>query len=456
MAALADRWRWHNALERVGPMVVVWPEGSWSEVLPDESLLCTEPLARAWEADLRRRLIHAEFLRDDTPVTSVFWVGWVWSDTGYGVEVPHQQGEHRGSYAWTPPFDSFDAIPEKLSMRRVSVDEDATRRRSAMAEEAFDGLLSVEIGGPFWWTMGLTWRAIDLVGLEGLMLGMVDDPTRDTRRVHINPIPRVGGVAVALVMALALAVQTQALDGTLWLLSGIGVLLAAGIVDDRGSLSPAPKLLAQAVAVALAMAGGWILPSVPIPLLGIELTAAWATWPVTLVLGLGLINATNLIDGLDGLAAGIGCVSALAFAAMAGLSGDVPACIASTALAGCLVGTLAFNSHPARVFLGDTGSMIIGFVHLDTADAVRLAEQLVATQDLGEPEVMLDVEVLEVASSVVQEFGLRYPDRINYGVLGTGADQNAAPDLRVAVAVLSARPGLHLLSALYSPQLSSS
>jgi len=60
----------------------------------------------------------------------------------------------------------------------------------------------------------------------------------------------------------------------------------------------------------------------------------------------------------------------------------------------------------------------------DTADAVRLAEQLVATQDLGEPEVMLDVEVLEVASSVLQEFGIRYPDRINFGVLGTGTDQN--------------------------------
>jgi len=176
MAALADRWRRHNALERVGPMVVVWPEGSWVEVLPEESLLCSDPLARAWETELRRRLIHAEFLKDDTPVTSVFRVGWVWSDTGYGVEVPHQQGEHRGSYVWTPPFDSFDGIPEKLSMRRVRVDEDATRRQAAMAEEVFDGLLAVEIGGSFWWTMGLTWRAIDLVGLEGLMLGMVDDP----------------------------------------------------------------------------------------------------------------------------------------------------------------------------------------------------------------------------------------------------------------------------------------
>jgi general secretion pathway protein D len=62
----------------------------------------------------------------------------------------------------------------------------------------------------------------------------------------------------------------------------------------------------------------------------------------------------------------------------------------------------------------------------DTADAVRLAEQLVATQDLGEPEVMLDVEVLEVASSVVQDFGLRYPDRINYGILGVGTEQNVS------------------------------
>lgn len=98
----------------------------------------------------------------------------------------------------------------------------------------------------------------------------------------------------------------------------------------------------------------------PIPLVGVELTATWVTWPVTLGLGLGIINATNLIDGLDGLAAGIGCVAALAFAGLAGLAGDVPACVAGTALAGCLLGALAFNSHPARVFLGDTGSMVIG------------------------------------------------------------------------------------------------
>ncbi len=158
-------------------MVVVWPEGSWVEVLPEEALLCTDPLARAWEAELRRRLIHAEFLKDDTPITSVFRVGWIWSDTGYGVEVPREQGEHRGSYAWSPPFDSFEGIPARLSARRVRVDEEATRRQAAMAEEVFDGLLQVEVGGSFWWTLGLTWRAIDLVGLEGLMLGMVEDPS---------------------------------------------------------------------------------------------------------------------------------------------------------------------------------------------------------------------------------------------------------------------------------------
>jgi len=94
-------------------------------------------------------------------------------------------------------------------------------------------------------------------------LGMVDDPGRDARRVHVNPIPRVGGVAVTLVLAAALAAQVQPLAGTAWLLAGLAVLLVAGIIDDRGSLAPGPKLLAQAVAVALAMAGGWNCPPCP-------------------------------------------------------------------------------------------------------------------------------------------------------------------------------------------------
>ncbi len=156
--------------------MVVWPEGSWDEVLPPQALRCEEPLARSWEADLRRRIVHAEFLQDDTPVTSVFRVHWVWSDSGYGVEVPREQGDSRGSYTWEPPFDSFRGIPEGLSPRRVFVDEEATSRLADLAREVFDGLLDVEIGGSFWWTLGLTWRAIDLVGLEGLMLGMLDDP----------------------------------------------------------------------------------------------------------------------------------------------------------------------------------------------------------------------------------------------------------------------------------------
>ena len=193
-------------------------------------------------------------------------------------------------------------------------------------------------------------------------LGMVDDPTRDARRQHAEPVPRIGGVAVILVLAAVLAAQREVLPGLPWLLGGLAVLLAAGIVDDRGSLAPGPKLLAQAVAIGVAMTGGWILPTVPIPLTGFELTATWATWPATLLLGLVLINSVNLIDGLDGLAAGLGCVAAFAYAAIAALHGDVPTCLAATALAGCLVGALAWNSHPARVFLGDTGSMAIGFM----------------------------------------------------------------------------------------------
>ncbi|MCX7799365.1 MAG: hypothetical protein N2109_03375 [Fimbriimonadales bacterium] len=176
MRELSDRWRRHNRLEKVGPLIAVWPEGSWPELLPESRLACEGPLAREWEMELRMRLTHAEFLADDTPLAAVFRVPWQWIDSGYGVEVRRTQDGHRGSYSWTPPFDSFERIPQDLSMRTVGVDEDGTRALAELAEETFDGLLRVEVGGAFWWTLGLTWRAIDLVGLEGLLLGMVEDP----------------------------------------------------------------------------------------------------------------------------------------------------------------------------------------------------------------------------------------------------------------------------------------
>lgn len=275
-------------------------------------------------------------------------------------------------------------------------------------------------------------------------LGMVDDPTRDARRQHAEPVPRIGGVAVVLILAAVLAAQRDVLPGLPWLLGGLAVLLAAGIVDDRGSLAPWPKLLAQAVAVGLTMAGGWVLPMVPIPLTGFELTGAWATWPTTLLLGLGLINSLNLIDGLDGLAAGLGCVAACAYGAIAGLHGDVPTCLAATALAGCLVGALAWNSHPARVFLGDTGSMAIGFMlHVLGLGLVCSP----AGDPIASPFLVLLILVIPWAdSSYVMISRLahgRHPFRgdrshVHHQVLGLGLDHRMAVLVLVALGTLVA------------------
>ncbi len=174
--ALKCRWVEHNALRGGEPMVVVWPEGSWIEILPDEALQCRNPLARDFERSLRATIWQSDVLRDDTAIEPWFAVGWSVDMGNFGVESPKRHGDHRGSYAWTPPIGEISAAPDVLRFRQPRVDRHDSQNRLDQANEAFGDLLPARRGGGLWWTLGLTWSAIDLVGLENMMMAMMDEP----------------------------------------------------------------------------------------------------------------------------------------------------------------------------------------------------------------------------------------------------------------------------------------
>jgi len=183
-------------------------------------------------------------------------------------------------------------------------------------------------------------------------LGITDTP--DARRVHQHPTPRGGGIAVAAAVAAALALSCGAPSGPgLWVLAGGALLLAVGAVDDVVSLRVETKLAAQVVAAVLAVAGGLRFELLGLPaLLEAGLTVVW------IVL---ITNAFNLTDGLDGLVAGVGVIALLAFGGIVLHAGNAALAIPALALAGALVGFLAYNFHPATIFLGDSGSLLIGY-----------------------------------------------------------------------------------------------
>jgi UDP-N-acetylmuramyl pentapeptide phosphotransferase/UDP-N-acetylglucosamine-1-phosphate transferase len=195
-------------------------------------------------------------------------------------------------------------------------------------------------------------------------LGLMDEPGE--RRIHATPIPRAGGIAIwlafLLVIAAGLASGLLSAGGSLtwtWLGAFAGgslVLMVAGILDDRGGLRPLVKLgahiLAPAVFFLIHPIRTGLFPEAWCPACDM---VAFIIWSVV------LINAFNLIDGLDGLCGGLAAVATLGLAAMALLNKRVDAALLLLVMGGAILGFLKFNLNPARIFLGDAGSMLMGF-----------------------------------------------------------------------------------------------
>jgi UDP-GlcNAc:undecaprenyl-phosphate GlcNAc-1-phosphate transferase len=201
-------------------------------------------------------------------------------------------------------------------------------------------------------------------------------PVRD-RDVHAIPTPRLGGLAMFFGMLAALLMASRLphlhrvfTESPTWigLLSAGGLLVVVGIADDRWEIDALTKMAGQVAAAGLLIMNGVQLLWIPLPGATLVLPPSYGV-PLTIVLVVATINAVNFIDGLDGLAAGIVGVSALAFFLYAFLVTVVvhldhqsaPALIAAV-LAGMCVGFLPHNFSPARIFMGDTGSMLIGLL----------------------------------------------------------------------------------------------
>ena len=171
-----QRWRRHNALQSDGPMVLCFPEGAWGEILPDSALQCQDPTWRGWERGLRSRIYWWEQINDDNTVEPWFDLGWKITVGDFGVDIPYHYGENRGSYVWDAPIKDLDRDLDRLHLRSPSVDRAGTAREADQAGELLGDILPVRIHSTPWWTVGLTWEAIKLVGLQNLMLCMYDQP----------------------------------------------------------------------------------------------------------------------------------------------------------------------------------------------------------------------------------------------------------------------------------------
>lgn len=215
--------------------------------------------------------------------------------------------------------------------------------------------------------------ATPLVRRAALQLGAVDEPT--ARRVHTRSIPRLGGIAIVLgffvpllgLYAFNTAIARELFGHTLLvagLVAGALVMAGLGVADDIVGVGARRKLGVQIVASMLAWAAGLRIKTVILPLVGtVDFGPLSAV--VTVVWFVGIMNALNLIDGLDGLAAGVGffaCVTNLVTAWLMHSSGTTTTALLASTLAGSIIGFLLYNFHPATIFMGDTGSLFLGFI----------------------------------------------------------------------------------------------
>lgn len=186
------------------------------------------------------------------------------------------------------------------------------------------------------------------------------------RKIHTDMIPHLGGIAIVLgtVCGLAAVTAFSADAGAGWKLvfqrmsPAIGLIVALGMIDDMKNLRAIQKLSIQVVTALILAISGFLL------LTGSEIfDGSWITsLLVSVVFMVGVSSSINLIDGHDGLAAGISLISAAAFAVMAAASGSTLALICSLALGGASLGFLVFNFPPGKIFMGDTGSMFLGIM----------------------------------------------------------------------------------------------
>ena len=176
-------WYAHDAGESQRPMVLAEIGGLRDEEvpLPESALRCESPWARSVERGLRTEIYQFEVLKDDHVVEPHLTTNWQVQVSGYGVEViqhyPDSPEVKLGARRWESPIKDLDTDFAKLRPRTYTVDRQATFAARARLEAVFGTMLPVYIRGRFWWSMGMTWPAAELIGLEQLMLAMYDNPT---------------------------------------------------------------------------------------------------------------------------------------------------------------------------------------------------------------------------------------------------------------------------------------
>ena len=231
------------------------------------------------------------------------------------------------------------------------------------------------------------------VGGMARLLGVVDPPGE--RRLNKRPIPRLGGLAIFLGI-LVPSLAFLPLDGEMrGIVLGAAVACVVGAVDDFRGLDPLPKLAGQIAAASIPLAFGVWIDHFTFPFIGVVDLSPWVGMPLTVVWIVAVMNMVNFLDGMDGLASGICAIAGSTFAIIALSLGKPEAAILSAIVAGACFGFLRHNFYPARIFMGDSGAMLLGFVL--AAVSIQGLLKTAATVALFFPLLVLAIPIVDTS-----------------------------------------------------------
>lgn len=236
----------------------------------------------------------------------------------------------------------------------------------------------------------------------GPKLGFLDIP-KDNRRMHKRPMPIAGGIAIYIAATVAILVFIPLNKNILSLIIGSTIILISGLLDDKYSISPKAKIAFQlAAGLMIALSGSQIEFFTNIISTKEVVWLKYLSIPVTLFWICGITNTVNLIDGLDGLAAGVSLISAVSLMCIALKMNHVAVAIIAAAVGGSCLGFLPYNFNPAKIFMGDTGALYLGFMlsYISIQGVMKYATTLM----IFVPVLVLGVPVFDTAFAMIRRY----------------------------------------------------
>lgn len=235
-------------------------------------------------------------------------------------------------------------------------------------------------------------------------IGAVDRP--NYRKVHASVMPRIGGLAIFGAFLIGYAVLLPKNEHAVGILIGAVIIIVMGFLDDMLEITAKAKLAGQlAAAIVVVVWGGLQIEVINLPFIG-EFDFGYLSIPITIIWIIGITNAINLIDGLDGLAAGVSTIALITIAVMAMIMENAFVGATASILAASSLGFLFYNFHPAKIFMGDTGSLFLGFM---ISVLALLGFKNVAVVSLIIPVIILGIPISDTFFAIVRRIRTKQP-----------------------------------------------